>query len=161
MPWLEFEIPDPYDSFIKVAELPTIFVEFSLPGVVNQQIDKIDLIGPVLYIGQGLFWWVDYQRNHRKQNEGTGFTENLGGAPLPPVDEEGAYRWIQKKSVSGSKKLAARDPPPAERVSRSGKRSARCEVQAIRLRPVPPPGAGPLSTACPFWRRGSKPPCRR
>lgn len=64
------EIKDPYDSFITVALLPTIFVEFSLAGLARQEIEKIDLIGPSLYVGQGLFWWIDYQRNFREQNEG-------------------------------------------------------------------------------------------
>ncbi|MCB1207092.1 MAG: hypothetical protein KDN18_22755 [Verrucomicrobiae bacterium] len=64
------EIRDPYNSFITVAELPTIFVEFSLAGLARQQIEKIDLIGPSLHVGQGLFWWIDYQRKFRAQNEG-------------------------------------------------------------------------------------------
>lgn len=64
------EIKDPYNSFITVATLPTIFVEFTLAGLANQEIAKIDLIGPSLHVGQGLFWWIDYQRNFRAQNEG-------------------------------------------------------------------------------------------
>ncbi|MEM7601206.1 MAG: hypothetical protein AAF357_07280, partial [Verrucomicrobiota bacterium] len=64
------EIKDPYNSFITVAFLPTIFVEFSLAGLANQEIEKIDLIGPALHVGQGLFWWIDYQRKFREQNEG-------------------------------------------------------------------------------------------
>ncbi len=67
------EIRDPYDSFITVAFLPTIFVEFSFAGLVNQRVDKIDLISPAIHVGQGLFWWIDYQRNYRQQNEGVGF----------------------------------------------------------------------------------------
>ncbi len=64
------EIMDPYDGFIRVAELPTVFVEFTLAGLMNQEIEKIDLLGPNLYVGQGLFWWVDYQKKYRAQNEG-------------------------------------------------------------------------------------------
>lgn len=64
------EIKDPYDSFITVAELPTIFVQFSLAGLARQEIERIELISPSLYVGQGLFWWVDYQRKFREQNEG-------------------------------------------------------------------------------------------
>ncbi len=63
-------IKDPYDSFITVAELPTIFVEFSLAGLARQEVERIDLVGPSLHVGQGLFWWVDYQRRFREQNEG-------------------------------------------------------------------------------------------
>ncbi|MEM1443297.1 MAG: hypothetical protein AAGF67_13200, partial [Verrucomicrobiota bacterium] len=64
------EIKDPYNSFITVAFLPTIFVEFSLAGLARQEVEKIDLIAPSLHVGQGLFWWIDYQRKFREQNEG-------------------------------------------------------------------------------------------
>jgi len=64
------EINDPYDSFITVAELPSIFVQFSLAGLARQEIEKIDLLSPTLYVGQGLFWWIEYQRKFREQNEG-------------------------------------------------------------------------------------------
>ena len=74
------EIRDPYNSFITVAELPTIFVEFSLAGLARQQIEKIDLIGPSLHVGQGLFWWIDYQRKFRAQNEGASIGIEAGVA---------------------------------------------------------------------------------
>ena len=82
------EIKDPYDSFITVAVLPTIFVEFSLSGLARQEIEKIDLINPALHVGQGLFWWIDYQRNFRAQNEGVSVGLEKGGPmtaepPLP------------------------------------------------------------------------------
>lgn len=101
------EIWDPYDSFIKVADLPTIFVEFSLAGLAGQRIDKVDLIGPILYVGQGLFWWVDYQRNFRKQNEGAGFAENLGGAQVPPPDEGGEDWQIKQINAHFGKLVIA------------------------------------------------------
>lgn len=72
------EIKDPYNSFITVAFLPTIFVEFSLAGLARQEIEKIDLIGPSLHVGQGLFWWIDYQRNFREQNEGASLGIDAG-----------------------------------------------------------------------------------
>ncbi|MDF1657089.1 MAG: hypothetical protein P1U58_05720 [Verrucomicrobiales bacterium] len=73
------EIKDPYNSFITVAFLPTIFVEFSLAGLANQEIEKIDLIGPALHVGQGLFWWIEYQRKFREQNEGASVGLDDGG----------------------------------------------------------------------------------
>lgn len=85
------EIRDPYDSFITVAFLPTIFVEFSLAGLVNQRIEKIDLLHPAIHVGQGLFWWIDYQRNYRKQNEGVA----IGGAAAEAAGVGGgASDWV-------------------------------------------------------------------
>lgn len=80
------EIRDPYNSFITVAELPTIFVEFRLAGLARQEIDRIDLIGPSLHVGQGLFWWIDYQRNFRKQNEGASIGIDSGIKPEKKAD---------------------------------------------------------------------------
>jgi len=80
------EIRDPYDSFITVAELPTIFVEFSLAGLARQRIEKIDLIGPSLHVGQGLFWWVDYQRKFRARNEGASIGIDAGVAAAKKPD---------------------------------------------------------------------------
>ncbi|MCB1228693.1 MAG: hypothetical protein KDN19_00410 [Verrucomicrobiae bacterium] len=88
------EVRDPYDSFITVAFLPTIFVEFSFAGLVNQRIDKIDLISPSIYVRQGLFWWIDYQRNYRKQNEGVGFGVDGTTAPVAYADpDEAGTDW--------------------------------------------------------------------
>ncbi len=64
------EIRDPYDAFLTVAELPDVFVEFSIAGLTNQEIEKIDIISPTLYIGESLFRWIDYLRNYRAINEG-------------------------------------------------------------------------------------------
>lgn len=80
----EIEIKDPYNSFITVAELPTIFVEFSLAGLARQEIEKIDLVGPSLHVGQGLFWWIDYQRKYREANEGARVGIESPAAPQRP-----------------------------------------------------------------------------
>ncbi|NRB74213.1 MAG: hypothetical protein HRU46_07640 [Verrucomicrobiales bacterium] len=106
------EIKDPYNSFITVAFLPTIFVEFSLSGLANQEIEKIDLINPALHVGQGLFWWIDYQRNFRAQNEGVSVGLEEGGpltaeppSPVPEPDASAvaAPDWVIKTidAVSG------------------------------------------------------------
>lgn len=65
------ELRDPYDGMRSAALLPTIFLKFSLAGLMRQEVEAIDILGPVLYIGEPLFNWVDYQRKYRKQNEGT------------------------------------------------------------------------------------------
>ncbi len=93
------EIKDPYNSFITVAELPTIFVEFSLAGLARQEVDKVDLIGPSLHVGQGLFWWIDYQRKFREQNEGASIAVDTGVAPAKQRD------WIVKTINANSGKI--------------------------------------------------------
>ncbi|MCB1234980.1 MAG: hypothetical protein KDM91_07900 [Verrucomicrobiae bacterium] len=93
------EIRDPYDGFLRVAYLPSVFAEFTLAGLANRRVDKVDLIGPELNVGQPLFWWVDYQRNYRKQNEGVavGFEGAVAPDPAPAEDAEGEPGWEIKQ----------------------------------------------------------------
>lgn len=93
------EIKDPYNSFITVAELPTIFVQFSLAGLAAQEIENIDLIAPSLYVGQGLFWWIEYQRNFREQNEGASVGLE-GGGPVKDTPD-----WTIKTLNANSGKI--------------------------------------------------------
>jgi hypothetical protein len=65
------ELRDPYDGIRTAAILKTIFIKFSLGGLMRQEVESVDILGPVLYVGEPLFHWVDYQRKYRRQNEGT------------------------------------------------------------------------------------------
>lgn len=103
------EIKDPYNSFITVATLPTIFVEFSLSGLANQQIEKIDLIGPSLHVGQGLFWWIDYQRNFRAQNEGA----SIGFEAEGPVAKDPDWQIKEINANAGKIVIAPTGVPIA------------------------------------------------
>ncbi len=85
------QVRDPYDSFLTVAELPDVFVEFSLAGLAKQEIEKIDLIAPTLNVGESLFRWIDYLRKYRAINEGAS------------VDLRGAH-IISPEGTSGGKK---------------------------------------------------------
>ena len=103
------EIKDPYNSFITVATLPTIFVEFSLAGLAGQEIEKIDLIGPSLHVGQGLFWWIDYQRNFRAQNEGA----SVGFEAEGPVAKDPDWKIKEINATAGKIVIAPTGVPIA------------------------------------------------
>src|SRR5690606_12668349 len=45
---------------------------------------------PSLHVGQGLFWWIDYQRNFREQNEGASVGIEAG------VETAGKPDWVIK-----------------------------------------------------------------
>lgn len=57
-------IPSPYEPLRPVAELDNIFVHFTLQGLMNKKIDKVEIISPTLYVGEDLFWYVDYYRQY-------------------------------------------------------------------------------------------------
>ncbi|MDF1751285.1 MAG: hypothetical protein P1U89_00770 [Verrucomicrobiales bacterium] len=99
-------IRDPYDAFLTVAELPDVYVEFSLAGLANQEIEKIDVISPTLNVGESLFRWIDYLRKYRAINEGT--TVDLKGANIIDDKLEGrmnASKWIINRINATSGKL--------------------------------------------------------
>ena len=105
------EIRDPYDSFLTVALVPTIFVEFSFAGLLNQRIEKIDLMNPSIYVGQPLFWWVDYQRNYRFQNEGSEFAGPGSEEEESESAEGGAWKIGQINAHFGKLVIAPTGQP--------------------------------------------------
>ncbi len=58
------KIPSPYEPLRSVADLDSIFVDFSLEGLMRKEIDKIEIVSPTLYVGEDLFWYVDFYRNY-------------------------------------------------------------------------------------------------
>ncbi len=56
-------IPSPYGGS-PVAKLDSIFVEFSPAGLIAKRIDKVEIVSPTLFIGEPLFWYVDYYRQY-------------------------------------------------------------------------------------------------
>ncbi len=57
-------IPSPYGLSRPVARLDTIFVHFTLDGLLRRRISKVEILNPTLYVGQPLFWYVDYYRKY-------------------------------------------------------------------------------------------------
>ena len=55
-------IPSPYDPLRTVAEMDTIFLEFTLEGLAAQRIDKVEVVSPTIFVGEDLFWYIDYCR---------------------------------------------------------------------------------------------------
>ena len=61
------KIPSPYGGQ-PVALLDTVFISFSPAGLIKKQIDKVEIVSPTLFLGQPLFWYVDYYRKYAEQN---------------------------------------------------------------------------------------------
>ena len=55
-------IPAPYGSLRPVARLDSIFVHFTLDGLLRRRIGKVEILNPTLFVGEPLFWYVDYYR---------------------------------------------------------------------------------------------------
>ena len=59
---VNLEIPSPYNPLIPVAVLDTIFVEFTIAGLLEQHIDRVEIVNPTIYVGEHLFWYVEHYR---------------------------------------------------------------------------------------------------
>jgi hypothetical protein len=57
-------INSPYGQPRPVARLDTIFIHFTLDSLLRQRITKVEILNPTLYVGEPLFWYVDYYRKY-------------------------------------------------------------------------------------------------
>ena len=49
----------PLDPFTKVLTLDSIFVRFTLAGLLRREIDSLTILGPNIFLGEDLFWYMD------------------------------------------------------------------------------------------------------
>lgn len=75
-------IPSPHEPLRTVAEMDLIEVTYTLDGLLHRRIDRVEIVSPLLYVGEDLFWYVD---NYRKWMKGEGpKADATMGPPLPP-----------------------------------------------------------------------------
>jgi hypothetical protein len=53
------EVLSPLDPFTKVLTLDSIFVRFTLAGLLRREIDSLTILGPNIFLGEDLFWYMD------------------------------------------------------------------------------------------------------
>ena len=75
-------IPSPHEPLRTVAEMDMIQVTYTLDGLLHRRIDRVEIVSPLLYVGEDLFWYVD---NYRKWMKGEApLPDATMGPPLPP-----------------------------------------------------------------------------
>lgn len=63
----DLKIPSPNGTARYVAELDSIFVQFTLEGLVRKEIEGIEIVSPTLFVGEDLFWYVDFYRKYAER----------------------------------------------------------------------------------------------
>ncbi|MEM8954306.1 MAG: hypothetical protein AAGD22_09170 [Verrucomicrobiota bacterium] len=81
-------VVSPLNPLLTVADLRTIFVEFTLNGLLNQEIEVVEVLNPEVYVGQHLFWYVDHYRSLFKGEPETE-DERAEGAVAVQIDGPG------------------------------------------------------------------------
>jgi len=55
----DLEVPSPLDPFTKVLTLRSIFLGFTLSGLLHRELDEVTILHPTIYVGEDLFWYMD------------------------------------------------------------------------------------------------------
>lgn len=70
----QLSIKSPYDPLRNVGLLGSVFIDFTLDSLIQQRIDKVEIVAPTLFVGEDLFWYIDYYRKY------------AAGLPLPGAE---------------------------------------------------------------------------
>lgn len=89
------DVASALNPLINVATLRSIWVEFTVPGIFRSELEKIEIVGPEIFIGEHLFWYIDFYRNFDTET-GSKREEITEVAPLAEVVE--AANPEEKKS---------------------------------------------------------------
>lgn len=55
----DLDVPSPLDPFTKVLTLRSIFLRFTLAGLLRKELDEVTILHPTIYVGEDLFWYMD------------------------------------------------------------------------------------------------------
>lgn len=78
-------IPSPHEPLRTVAEMDKIHVTYTLDGLLHRRIDRVEIVSPLLYVGEDLFWYVETYRKSMKGEAPVADATFGPPAPPPPV----------------------------------------------------------------------------
>jgi hypothetical protein len=81
-------ITSPFDQFAPVFTMKTLFIRYSIAGLLRRELEEIQVLNPTIYVGEDLFWYFD--ELSKRQAE----TETSAAAPPPALDDTS---WKLKK----------------------------------------------------------------
>ena len=108
-------IPSPHEPLRTVAEMNVIHVYYTLDGLLHRRIDRVDIVSPVLYVGEDLFWYVE---NFRKTAKGEPPAPDATRGPPTPAKPAVPGWQVETLSVSDGKLLIAPKGVPLAGISR-------------------------------------------
>lgn len=97
-------IPSPHEPLRTVAEMDTIHVTYTLDGILHRRIDRVEIVSPLLYVGEDLFWYVE---TYRKSMKGEApIPDATFGPPAPPKPAAPAWH-VDTLAVSDGRLILA------------------------------------------------------
>lgn len=62
------EILSPFDPLAKVLTLRTLRLDFTLAGLIRRELEQVTAIGPSIFVGPDLFWYMDEAQKQTDPN---------------------------------------------------------------------------------------------
>lgn len=84
----DFTITSPLDPFAPVLTMKTLFIRYSIAGLLRRELEEIQVLNPTIYVGEDLFWYFD--ELSKRETE----TQAAAAGPAPAPDDTG---WKVKK----------------------------------------------------------------
>ncbi len=92
-------IHSPLDPFVPVANLHSIFIRFSIAGLLQKNISEVVVLSPMIFIGPDLFWYVDALKSEDEEMSSQSGKEE--------ADQEAAEWTIDAFEVASGKLVVA------------------------------------------------------
>lgn len=93
-----FEAVSPRDPMTRVISVDSIFVRFTLEGLLRKEINEFQIVGPTIYLGEDLFLYMD------DMEQQLGLEKKDPGAPAEPNPNTAG--WVIKKLLIRYGKLS-------------------------------------------------------
>ncbi len=104
-------IPSPHDPLRTVAEMDLIHVNYTLDGLLHHRIDRVEILSPLLFVGEDLFWYVENYRRYMKGEAPV--PDASAGPPLPAKPTTPGWRVDTLAVSDGRLMLAPKGVPIA------------------------------------------------
>ncbi|OYW76821.1 MAG: hypothetical protein B7Z37_07105 [Verrucomicrobia bacterium 12-59-8] len=108
-------IPSPHEPLRTVAEMDVIQVSYTLDGLLHRRIDRVEIVSPLLYVGEDLFWYVANFRKTMKDEPP--MPDAAFGPPAPPKPTAPGWQ-VDTLAVSDGKLIIAPKGVPLAGISR-------------------------------------------
>ncbi len=108
-------IPSPYEPLRTVAEMDVIHVDYTLDGLLHRRIDRVEIVSPLLYVGEDLFWYVE---SYRKFMDGEAPKADPSFGPPPPPKPTAPGWAVDTLAVSDGRLILAPKGVPLAGFSR-------------------------------------------
>ncbi|MFN0077843.1 MAG: hypothetical protein ACKVY0_15410 [Prosthecobacter sp.] len=102
-------IPSPHEPLRTVAEMDMIQVTYTLDGLLHRRIDRVEIVSPLLYVGEDLFWYVENYRKFMKGEEQV--PDATVGPTQPPKPRVPGWRVDTLAVADGRLVLAPKGVP--------------------------------------------------